>query len=80
MASAWQGPPPATSAEPPAGVRAGVKAFALITTETLPNRAGEEESGVQVALNLRGRLLGNSRHAQGIMPSSSTVLGLLKRE
>jgi hypothetical protein len=24
------------SAEPPAGVRAGVKAFALITTETLP--------------------------------------------
>jgi len=45
MESAWPELPPAMSAEPPAGVRAGVKAFALITTETLPNR--EEQNGVQ---------------------------------
>ena len=33
MVCAWPEPPPAMSAEPTAGVRIGVKAFVLITTE-----------------------------------------------
>jgi hypothetical protein len=51
MVSAWPEPPNAKSAATSAGVRNGVKAFASTTTETLPNRAGEEQSGVQAALN-----------------------------
>jgi hypothetical protein len=46
--------PAGTSAEPSAGVRDGVEAFAFGTTKTPPNWAGEEQSGVQAALNLPG--------------------------
>src|SRR4029078_3810509 len=51
MVSAWPEPPNAKSAATSAGVRHTVKVFASTTTETLPNRAGEERSGVQTALN-----------------------------
>jgi hypothetical protein len=50
MVSAWPEPPSAMSAERSAGVGDGMEAFALGGTETPPNRAGEEESGVQVLL------------------------------
>jgi len=42
--------PAGTSAEPSAGVRDGMEAFAFGTTKTPPNRAGEEESGVRTLL------------------------------
>jgi hypothetical protein len=57
MVSAWPEPPSAMSAEPSAGVRDGMEVFAFGTTDTPTNRAGEEQSGVQAALNLLGRFL-----------------------
>src|SRR4029078_10284522 len=72
MASAWQGPPPSTSAEPPAGGRAGVKAFALITTETLPNRAGRNRAAFKRLLMSpsRGHFLhGPGRASLGFSPT-----------
>ena len=47
-------PPSAMSAEKSAGVRDGVEALAFGGTETSSNRAGDEQSGVQAALNLPG--------------------------
>jgi hypothetical protein len=38
------------SAEKSAGVRDGMEAFALTITKTPPNCAGEEQNGVQAAL------------------------------
>jgi hypothetical protein len=54
LATAWPEPPSAIPAEPSAGVGDGMEAFAFGGTETPPNGAGEEEGGVQAALNLPG--------------------------
>jgi hypothetical protein len=48
--------PAGTSAEPSAGVRDGMEAFAFTTTERPPNRAGEAERRSS-ALNHPGRFL-----------------------
>ena len=62
MESAWPEPPPAMYAEPSAGVRHIVKAFAFITTETLPNL--EEQSGARhLSLGKSGLGLAVSRAA-----------------
>ena len=50
MVCAWPEPPSAMAAEPSAGVRDGMEAFAFGTTET----PGKVESDVQTALNLPG--------------------------
>jgi len=52
MVSAWPEPPSAMSAEKSAGVRDGMEAFALSTTKTPPNCAGQEQSGIQAALGM----------------------------
>jgi len=54
MVSAWPEPPSAMSAEKSAGVRDGMEAFALSTTKTPPNCAGQEQSGIKRHWN--GRL------------------------
>ena len=46
MVSVWPELPLAMYVERPAGVRDGMEGFARSTTETPPNRAGEEQSGV----------------------------------
>jgi hypothetical protein len=53
MVSAWPEPPSAMSAEKSAGVRDGMEAFALTTTKTPPNYAGEY-SGMEWPLQTGG--------------------------
>jgi hypothetical protein len=58
--SAWPEPPSAMSAERSAGVRDGMEALAFGGTETPSDRAGEEHSGVEAALNHPGRFFAAS--------------------
>jgi hypothetical protein len=52
--------PAGTFAEPSAGARDGMEAFAFGTTRTPPNGAGEEESGVRALLTSPARFCSNN--------------------
>ena len=59
------------SADRSAGVRDGMEALAFGGTETPSDRAGEEHSGVEAALNLPGRFLQRAKFREAAPPKGA---------